>query len=441
MHRLYDWPWVEAQSAETASLWLDCANHPAPAAPVYGPREQRKRERAYDEALRTVEREMKRAPRSRDASRKRDAHLATQTRVTAAFARFATQALDLSEEAIDLLTQDFLPAGTKLARWARRFDPALSMPDIVQACRNAWTACGMQPLFGEPLRLTPSILGYSLLYPYSDNYLDREDLSSQAKLHFSARFRQRLHGEELPLEDSREFALWTMIQLIESQYPRTQYPQVFDCLHAIHRAQENSLTQLTRGPQSTSAEILAISCAKGGASVLADAILARGWLSELETQFAFEWGVLLQLGDDLQDLAEDMQRGSVTLFTRAAAQGLPLDNLTRQLLNFSDRVGARMDRLPRSTPMLRSLLRMAWRSLILGAVAYSHEFFSKEFLAEAERSSPFRFAFLRARRDRLTSRRGLYKTLFDAFLEAPDDTSDGLPTPESFTPDLAALVP
>jgi hypothetical protein len=63
---------------------------------------------------------------------------------------------------------------------------------------------------------------------------------------------------------------------------------------------------------------------------------------------------------------------------------------------------------------------MSWRSLILMAVAQSHESFTPEFLVEAERHSPFRFAFLRARRDRLAGRKGLYATLFEAFLEPRD---------------------
>jgi hypothetical protein len=105
--------------------------------------------------------------------------------------------LDLEHEAVQLLIDDFLPAGTRLARWARRFDARLSMDDIIQACRNAWTACGLQPLLGERVRITPSILGYNLLYPYSDNYLDRADISAQAKLRFSERFRARLRGERL----------------------------------------------------------------------------------------------------------------------------------------------------------------------------------------------------------------------------------------------------
>ena len=98
---------------------------------------------------------------------------------------------------VDLLTNDFLPVGTKLARWARRFDPTLSMADITQACRNAWTACGLQPLLGESIGITPSILGYSLLYPYSDNFLDCEDVSGEAKLRFSERFRDRLRGQRI----------------------------------------------------------------------------------------------------------------------------------------------------------------------------------------------------------------------------------------------------
>jgi hypothetical protein len=171
--------------------------------------------------------------------------------------------------------------------------------------------------------------------------------------------------------------------------------------------------------------------------VLADACLAHGWLSAAESRFSFEWGVLLQLGDDLQDVREDMQRGSVTLFSRAAAQGMPLDGLATQLLSFSESVSTRMDTLPSGSPMLKNLLRMSWRSLIVGAVADSHKFFTPGFLEETERSSPFRFAFLRARRKRLANRQGLFATLFDAFLEAPDEEDgDALPLPSC---ELAAV--
>ena len=421
MQPLYNWSWVEAQVAQTIELWSGSAASPAQSGPRYSLNEQGKREAAYDEGLRAVEREARRAPRSK-AQR-----LRTQDRITAAFARFSALALDLEDDAIQLLTDDFLPVGTKLARWATRFDPNLSRADIIQACRNAWTACGLQPLLGQPVQITPSILGYSLLYPYSDNYLDREDVSTGAKLRFSERFRQRLRGDTVPAQSPREAALWTLVQLIETEYPRVRYPQVFDCLLAIHRAQEQSIAQQKCIGDCDGLELLRMSCAKGGSSVLADACLAHGSLSEEESRFAFEWGVLLQLGDDLQDVHEDIERGSLTLFSLAAAAGQPLDGLVKQLLGFSARVADRMDNLRNGTALLKGLLRMSWRSLIIEAVAQSHEFFSPEFLEEAERCSPFRFEFLRARRKRLAGRQGLYAMLFDAFLEAREDDNDALP--------------
>ena len=291
-------------------VWSGCAGQSASAGRRYSEKEQQKKEKAYDEALRSVERDLKRAPRTKSE------RLDTQNRIVASFARFSATALDLEPEMVDLLTNDFLPAGTKLARWARRFDPGLGIADITQACRNAWTACGLQPLLGESIGITPSILGYSLLYPYSDNYLDCEAVSDNAKLHFSERFRDRLRGECLSARDDREKALWALVKLVEGQYSRARHPQVWDCLLAIHRAQEESIAQVGHSDQSRDADPLQMSCAKGGTSVLADACLARGWLNQEESRFSFEWGVLLQLGDDLQDLQEDMRRGSETHLAR-----------------------------------------------------------------------------------------------------------------------------
>jgi len=414
MDPMYSWAWVEAQVALTIEEWNACGECSAPEGRRYSTWEQQEREKAYDEALEAVEWEARRARGMK--ARSKAGRDEIYDRIVAAFARFAATALDLGDDSIELLTRDYLPAGTELARWARQFDPGLSQADIIQACRNAWTACGLQPLLGRPARLTPSILGYSLLYPYSDNHLDREDATREAKLEFSRRFRRRLHGDLAAAADDREAAVWALVELVEEEYPRARYPQVFDCLLAIHRAQEQSLAQV-RG-NCGDEELLAISCAKGGSSVVADACLAQPWLSEEESGFAFAWGVLLQLGDDLQDVREDGQRGSLTLFSGAAARGERLDGRVRQLLNLSERVSARMDRMPHGSATLKGLLRMSWRSLILMAMAESHGCFSPEFLEEAEGWSPFRFGFLRKRRERLAGRQGLYAVLFDVFLEA-----------------------
>jgi hypothetical protein len=421
MNALYDSTWVEARVAERAAIWNACGRRRIPESRRYSSGEQLQRERAWDEAADAVEEELRRAK----TRRTRAARLEIQKRVTEAFARFSAIALDLGDDAIQMLTDDFLPAGTRLARWARHFDPSLSIPGIVQACRNAWTACGLQPLLGQRIELTPAILGYSMLYPYSDNFLDQEKLPGEAKLLTSRRFRERLRGEHLPPKNRLETALWSLIELIEGQYSRTRFPQVFDCMLAIHQAQENSLSQVRSA--GSNAELLRLSCAKGGTSVLADACLARGWLTEQESRFAFDWGVLLQLGDDVQDVREDLEHGSMTLFSQPAQAGNCLDETVIQLLNFAEYVGQEMEEMQNGSPMLKALLKMSWRSLILMAVAASHQHFSAEFLREVEVFSPFRFAFLRERRERLTGRQGLYAMLFEAFVGSAEDGESSLP--------------
>lgn len=407
----YEWQWIEEQAARTGEVWNGSRGDLPTNGKRFSSKQQSERERAYDEALNSVEEELRRTPA--DGTER----AAMRAQVTAAFGRFSARALDLDPAAIELLTREFLPVGTSLATWARRFDPALGMADIIQACRNAWTACGLQPLLGERVGITPAILGYSLLYPYSDNFLDDQTIPVEAKLQFSKRFRERLcGGQPKPMNHSEE-ALGRLIELVESQFDRASFPQVYNCLLAIHRAQEQSVRQLRSQHCYSEEETLRLSCQKGGSSVLADACLANGCLSDQEARFAFEWGVLLQLGDDLQDVSEDLKRGSMTLFSYAAANGRMLDGLTLQLLRFAEHVGEQMELLPNGSAMLKNLLRMSWKSLIVRAVADSQKFFSPAFVREAERASPFRFRFLRQRQNRVAAQHGLYGLMFEAFIE------------------------
>jgi hypothetical protein len=440
MECAYNWSWVESEVSATIADWNSCGLARAEDGPRFSPAEQQAKENAYDHALRTVELEVKQAKR-RSSDR-----LAARRRIVAVFPPFASVALGLEDHAVHLLTDGFFPIGTQFAQWARRFDPSLTMADTIQACRNAWTVCGIQPLLGDRMQMTPSILGYSLLYPYSDNYLDSPKISSPLKLEFSARFRDRLCGLSLVPRNHHETAVWAMVRLIESEFPRQRFPRVYESLLAIHQAQENSMAQMQRNPHLTNLHLLQLSCAKGGTSVLADACLSHGFLSAAEARFAFNWGVLLQLGDDLQDVQDDLRHGAATLFSRAAAAGIPLDLLVRQLLAFSENVADQIEQLPHGDPALKHLLRMSWRSLILMAVARSHRFFTPAFLAEFESASQFRFAFLRARHKKLAGRRGLYKVLYDAFLNSAESDLSHLPRPEDWLasaldPDFSSPLP
>ena len=401
--------WVNQQVARTIGLWQESAGDSLRLDPQYSLRDHEAREIAYDAEARAVEWE------ARGSMRDGGDREAAQERVVACFARFARQALDLEPEAVDLLTADFMPAGIDFARRARQFDRNLSRSDTLQACRNAWTACGLQPLMNRSSHVSPSILAYSLLYPYTDNYLDAPDVPTADKVTFCHRFRTRLRGAAAPSRNQREDAVWALVAMIEAEYPRNKFPQVYDCLLAIHHAQEASIAQLRSAEPVSDARLLELSFAKGGTSVLADAVLARGSMTVAEAEFAFSWGALLQLGDDLQDVQDDLARGSTTLFTRAVMRGEPLDALVVQLLGLCHRVAGRMEELPGPEP-LKGLLRMSWRSLILAAVAEAYAFFPPEFLTAAERCSPFRFGFQRARRSQLASSEGIYATLFDLFV-------------------------
>ncbi len=282
--------------------------------------------------------------------RTRSERRSARSRVTSAFTDFAKYCLDFDDTHLELLLNDgFSAVATQLARQARQFDPGVSASDIFQASRNAWTACGLQVLLGRDMRLTPSIFAYSMLYPYTDNYLDDPATSRSAKLAFSERFRRRLDGDAVAPFNDREATIWRLVELIEEEYARADWPEVYDSLLAIHRAQENSVRLLRSGSSPAGVDVLKLSFEKGGASVLADAYLVAGSLSPDEAQFAFDWGVLLQLADDLQDLQQDLREGILTIFTQAAARvplGQPLDNLTTHTLNFGHRVMRQVDRMP-----------------------------------------------------------------------------------------------
>lgn len=426
MEHRFSWRWVETQVGAAIAEWALCAEQRIGDFPRFNPAEQKLRENEYDRALNKIEEEAKRL------RRRPERRGAAQQRIMAVFPRFASVALGLEDGAIKMLSEEFLPIGTRFAQWAGRFDSKLTMADTIQACRNAWTVCGIQPLVGDRMQLTPAIIGYSLLYPYSDNYLDDDRIPGVRKLEFSRRFRDRLCGLCIEPENPHESAVWAMVRLIEEQFPRVLYPRVYECLLAIHEAQENSLAQSGQGRLEVVPDLLHLSFAKGGTSVLADACLCHGYLTEAQVGFAFNWGVLLQLGDDLQDVREDLENGAATLFSQAAREGRTLDALVGQLLAFSERVADRAERLPDGGPALKRLLRGSWRSLILMAVARSYRFFSPAFLAELEPLSPFRFGFQRKRHAQLAGRRGLYKVLFDAFLASEDVDLTDLPCPEEW---------
>jgi hypothetical protein len=204
--------------------------------------------------------------------------------------------------------------------------------------------------------------------------------------------------------------------MIEGQFGRSRYPQVFESLLAIHRAQEKSLLLARHNGSPHDVDVLGITFEKGGASVLADGYLAAGALTEAQAEFIFGWGVFLQLGDDLQDVQEDMRNRRLTLFSQAAGHR-PLDALTNRTLQFGTRALARLDDFgaPGSEPV-KELVKRSGVALLVNAAGAAGRLFSEAYLRELETHSPFRFSFLNKRRKEFTRKQGLLTRLIEAFV-------------------------
>ena len=190
---------------------------------------------------------------------------------------------------------------------------------------------------------------------------------------------------------------------------------MFESLLAIHRAQEKSLRLLRGRASPYEVDVLGISFEKGGASVLADGYLVAGALTPAQEEFAFGWGVFLQLVDDLQDVRQDATDGLLTVYSQAAGRW-PLDALTHRTFHFGNRVLERLSCFdaPDSEP-LKELMRWSATRLLIDAAGGSGRLYSRRTLWALEAHSPFRFSFLAKRRRGLARQHAALMRLVEAF--------------------------
>jgi hypothetical protein len=297
----------------------------------------------------------------------------------------------------------FYESSIVFAREARAFDPRFTFEQLSQALRNVWIGNTLQMLLDRPVELRPGLFAYSMLYPVTDNWLDDPDVSLELKHSFNERLGKRLAGLPVAAGGECDTAAWRLVDQIEQEFPRCDYPSVYASLLAIHGGQMRSLDQ-HGGADLTSAELASISFAKGGSSVLADLHLVSRVTEPIEERFAFGYGVFLQLLDDLQDVEVDLGAGHETLFTRAARRG-PLDGLTARLAHFIDIVLAGDG--PFSGPDFADrldLIRRNCLTLLVGSVAEHRKRFSRRFRRNLARRWPLSFRAQRRLRRRAIRR-------------------------------------
>lgn len=215
------------------------------------------------------------------------------------------------------------------SRW-----PDMESSSLNQALRNVWIMNMLQITLEKDLQLTDSIFAYSMLYPLTDNLMDDPSISSETKKRFVYLLEQKLLGKNPVPGNIVERDVFEMIELIEKQFDRQTYPQIYESLLFIHRAQQDSLHQQYENlPQDT---LLELTFRKGAASVIADGCLVAGELSDRQLHFLTGYGIVLQLADDLQDLVSDRLENHRTVFNTVSAGERVL--LTKKLLLLSQYV-------------------------------------------------------------------------------------------------------
>ncbi len=291
-------------------------------------------------------------------------------------------------------TEDFI-------REAKGFDRDIQIYDISQALRNVWIMNSIQILFGIGVQLTPSIFGYSMLYPYSDNYIDDIAISLNDKISFCERLTHRLSGKYLIPLNHHEEKVYDLIGKIEQEFPRVLNPQVYDGLLFIHRAQVKSFNQQRQYYPQQRVEPLSISIEKGGTSVLADGYLVKGRLSEEEAFFLFGYGVFLQFIDDLQDLRDDMDNNHETVFTEAFREG-KLEEASNRVFSFIDEALVYTDifKSP-DAKRLVDIIRECCKQMLLEAIASNRGLYSRKYIKALEEYSLYRFVYYKRLKKRL----------------------------------------
>ncbi|MER0278639.1 flagellar protein FliS [Clostridioides difficile] len=285
----------------------------------------------------------------------------------------------------------FLGITKQFIRDARKFDDDLPISDIMQAMRNVWISNALQLLFDKEVYYSKANFAYSMLYPYTDNYLDNTNINEIDKVLFNSWLEKRLLGEQIKPNNYHESKVSQMIDYIESVYPREKFKEVYESLLLIFKSQVKSLKQQDRKSNLCKEELLSISIEKGGSSVLVDGHLISGLMTKEEIEFCIGYGFLLQVSDDLQDIKEDLKFNHETVMTETIKNGT-LDKITNKLINFTIELidGFKINNKNES---VITMIKNDCLMLILFSVVYNAEFFSKEYIKEIEKFIPYTISY------------------------------------------------
>jgi len=273
---------------------------------------------------------------------------------------------------------------------ARKFAPELSIEEIGQAIRNYV----VYAMFNEMNQIRPGFnmagFGYSMLYPFTDNYIDNPQCSDRDKIQYNQIIRDKIAGKEVHPESMHQQKTCELLSAIESEYPRDSDSTIFTLLSLMLEAQEDSLRQQTKGASLSLSERLDISLYKGGISVLIDRFFVKKEITEDDLDFYLGFGFFLQLADDLQDIREDSRAGHQTVLTVDESYGYKEKTVNKMLYYVYQIL---FDYHAENDVFKNFVLNNCYQLIYSSAVG-SREFFSQEYLEKLEKYLPVTYPFL-----------------------------------------------
>jgi hypothetical protein len=401
---------IQNYTEKYAEIWENCSIQMPEFSKVYLKNDKLSKEKFLDQFLETIKAFRK------DRFRGKSFTEADQQLFLRNIRGFLRNGLDFTDGQLELMFSDEMVEITRsFVRQAKTFDPEIAFNDIFQACRNMWIMNGLQLIMGIRMQVTPSIFAYSMLYPYTDNLIDDPNISSFEKLLFSERFRDRLSGVKLEPLNKTENAIFRLVGMIEKEYSRYDFPEVYESLLGIHDAQTNSMKLFQQKNPIDKNEILKICLAKGGASVLADGYLVAGNLTEAQRYFLFGYGAYLQLLDDIQDVEEDHAAGLMTIFSESAFR-VSLDEKLNKTYWFGEHVMESLEFFDgQHIDLFKSLMRRSMDLFITEAIAQVPDAYSRKYVVAFEHFSPFHFSYIRKRKEKFTPYNGFLLTAIEEF--------------------------
>ncbi|MBK6281752.1 MAG: class 1 isoprenoid biosynthesis enzyme [Draconibacterium sp.] len=329
------------------------------------------------------------------------------------FKSFLHDIFDFDQAHLEIiLSEEFRNVSKDFFYQARGFAPELSPENIYQGLRNVWIMNGLQLMMNLPVKITPSVFAYSMIYPYSDNYLDDPNISDHEKQEFSIRFNKRLHGENIIPLNHTESQLFQLVGMFEEQYNRSQFPEVYESLYAIQKGQTDSL-KLLKKRGLTETEIRRVCFEKGGTSVLADGYLVAGKLSQDQEQALIGYGIYLQLLDDIQDMKEDATALTNTMCT--SLENSDLDEFVNRTIHFGRTALEEMKCFEApNVDVFLNLMNRSIETMIIESIGLNETGFSEQYLVEIEKSSPLHFDFIRRKKSESKSQRfAMFRKYFE----------------------------